>query len=117
MREARFPKFTPVIPATWEAEIRRIKVGDSLGEIVHKTPSPKNNQNKMNCRCGSSSRAPALQEQSSEFKPFSPLRERKREREDTLYHQQKPLWHQTLPSPKQKKKQRVRISTWTGLSR
>jgi hypothetical protein len=27
--------------ATWEAEIRRIKVGGQPGQIVHKTTSPK----------------------------------------------------------------------------
>jgi hypothetical protein len=41
-----------VILAIWEAEIRRIKVGDQ-------TLSP--NQSKMSWRYGSSGRAPALQ--------------------------------------------------------
>jgi hypothetical protein len=31
----------PVIPATWEAEIKRIKVQGQLWEIVRETPSPK----------------------------------------------------------------------------
>jgi hypothetical protein len=31
----------PVIPATWEAEIRRITVQGQPGQIVHKIPSPK----------------------------------------------------------------------------
>jgi hypothetical protein len=31
----------PVIPATWEAEIRRIAVGGQSRKIVHKTLSPK----------------------------------------------------------------------------
>jgi hypothetical protein len=32
---------TPVIPATWEADIRRIVVQGQPGKIVCKTPSPK----------------------------------------------------------------------------
>jgi hypothetical protein len=32
---------TPVILATWEAEIRRILVWDQPRQIVHETPSPK----------------------------------------------------------------------------
>jgi hypothetical protein len=32
---------TPIILATWEAEIKRIAVPSQPGEIVCKTPSPK----------------------------------------------------------------------------
>jgi hypothetical protein len=32
---------SPVIPATWEAEIGRIKVPGQLRRIVGETPSPK----------------------------------------------------------------------------
>jgi hypothetical protein len=32
---------TPVILATWEAEIGRTEVQDQPKQIVHKTPSPK----------------------------------------------------------------------------
>jgi hypothetical protein len=45
---------TPVILGTWEAEIRRIMVPGQPGQIVHETLSPKNNQIKMDWRCGSS---------------------------------------------------------------
>jgi hypothetical protein len=31
---------TPVILATWETEIGRIKAGGQPGQIVHETPSP-----------------------------------------------------------------------------
>jgi hypothetical protein len=31
----------PVILATWEAEIRRIRIQDKPRQIVHKIPSPK----------------------------------------------------------------------------
>jgi hypothetical protein len=31
----------PIIPTTWEAEIKRIKVPGQPGQIVRKTPSPK----------------------------------------------------------------------------
>jgi hypothetical protein len=51
-----------IIPATWEAEIRSIMVQGQPGQIVHK-PSSQNNQSKMDWRCGSSSRVPALQVQ------------------------------------------------------
>jgi hypothetical protein len=33
---------TPIIPATQEAEIRRIKVGSQPGQIVHETLARKN---------------------------------------------------------------------------
>jgi hypothetical protein len=61
----------PVTLATWEAKITRITVWGQPRQIVHKTPSSKNNQSKMDWRHTSSSRAPALQSQSPEFKPKS----------------------------------------------
>jgi hypothetical protein len=48
----------PVILATWESEIRRIMVGGKAKKIVHETPISKNNQSKMDWRCGVSGRAP-----------------------------------------------------------
>jgi hypothetical protein len=58
-----------VIPATWEAQIGRIvvKVQARTGKQLRDSIS-KNNQSKMDWRCGSSGRAPALQVQSPEFK-------------------------------------------------
>jgi hypothetical protein len=49
-----------VILATWEAEIRRIVVLDQPGKQLMRPHSQKN-QGKVNCRCGSSNRVPALQ--------------------------------------------------------
>jgi hypothetical protein len=58
---------TSIILPTWEAEIGRIVVGGQPGQIVCENPSPKQpDQNGV--RCGSSSRASALQMQSPEFK-------------------------------------------------
>jgi hypothetical protein len=31
----------PIIPATWEAEIRRIEVPDQPGQIIYETPISK----------------------------------------------------------------------------
>jgi hypothetical protein len=50
---------TSIIPATWKAEIRRIKVQSQLGKTVLKTPHLQNNESKMYWRCGLSSRVPA----------------------------------------------------------
>jgi hypothetical protein len=65
----------PVILSTWESEIRRITVQGQPEEIVCETPSPKKKKKKaqsnMHWRFGSSSRMPALQVQSPEFKPQS----------------------------------------------
>jgi hypothetical protein len=47
----------PIILATWEAEIRKIMVQSQNWQIIFKTPISKNNQNKMDWRCGSSDRA------------------------------------------------------------
>jgi hypothetical protein len=41
LRENGCPWLTPIILATWDAEIRRILVQDQLGQIVCETPSPK----------------------------------------------------------------------------
>jgi hypothetical protein len=80
---ARHQCLTPVILATWETEVWRIKVQGQPREIVHKTPSPKNNRNKMDWRHGSSNRVPVLQSQSPEFKLQShQKKEREREREN-----------------------------------
>jgi hypothetical protein len=54
--------------ATWEAEIRRIADRGQPRQVVHETHL-QSNQSKMNWTSGSSSTAPALQVQSSEFKP------------------------------------------------
>jgi hypothetical protein len=62
---ALHPWLIPLIP--WEAEIRRIKVQGQPGQIVPRLHL-QNNQSKMNWRYGSSSRAPALQAWSPEFK-------------------------------------------------
>jgi hypothetical protein len=56
-----------VILATWETEIRRIKIQSHLGQKVHNTPSPKY-QSKTYWKCGSISRVPAFQVRSPEFK-------------------------------------------------
>jgi hypothetical protein len=50
----------PVIPATWEAESRRIMFG---GHNSSQDSYLQNNQSKMDWRCGSSSRKPTLQAQ------------------------------------------------------
>jgi hypothetical protein len=39
--KAKYQYLTPVIPATWEAKIRRIEVRDQPWQIVHKIPSLK----------------------------------------------------------------------------
>jgi hypothetical protein len=57
--QARHQRLTSVTLVTWEAEIRRITVPGQPGQIVLETPSP-NNQRKMDWRCGSSKRTPAL---------------------------------------------------------
>jgi hypothetical protein len=69
----------PVTLATWEAEIRKIVVSGQPRQIVRETPILKkkkrererlhlqNYQSKMAWRCGTSSKAPALQ--SPEFRP------------------------------------------------
>jgi hypothetical protein len=51
---------TPIILATWEAEIRRIVAEASLCKYF-KSPHLQNYQNKMDRRCGSDSRESALQ--------------------------------------------------------
>jgi hypothetical protein len=59
----------PVILAPWEAEIGRIVIRDQIGKIVcETTPISKTSKAKMDWRCGSSGRAPALQAQIPEFK-------------------------------------------------
>jgi hypothetical protein len=40
-KQARCQWFTPVILATWKAEIGRVKIQGQPGQIVLKTPSPK----------------------------------------------------------------------------
>jgi hypothetical protein len=61
---------TPVLLATWGAEIAKTAVQGQPGQIVHK-PHLQNNQSKMDWRCGSRTKTPALQVQSSELKPQS----------------------------------------------
>jgi hypothetical protein len=79
----------PAILATWEDEIRRIVVQGQLGQIVHETPPHlQNNQSKMDWRCGSSSRVPALPAQSPEVKPSSVLlspKKRERKKKSIVY--------------------------------
>jgi hypothetical protein len=58
----------PVILVTWEAEIRRIAVGDNPGQILCEILSP-GNYSKMDWTCGSSGRAPPLQARRPVFKP------------------------------------------------
>jgi hypothetical protein len=53
----------PVILAIWEAEIRRIMVPGQPRQIVLKNSHLINNQSKLDWRCGSSGRMPALQVQ------------------------------------------------------
>jgi hypothetical protein len=48
--------YMPVIPATWDAEIRRLAIAGQPEEIDHL----QNNQSKMDWRFGSSRRVPAL---------------------------------------------------------
>jgi hypothetical protein len=63
------------ILVAWETEIWMITVQGQPQKIVCEMPPThlQNNQTKTDWRCGSSSRAPALQVQSLEFKPQSPL--------------------------------------------
>jgi hypothetical protein len=64
----------PIILATWEAEIGRIGIQDHSRQVIDKTPVSKNNQRKMDWRCGSSGRSSALQVRSTEFKHQSPAK-------------------------------------------
>jgi hypothetical protein len=50
---------TPVIPATQEAEIRRIMVGGQPRQIVHKTPLSKILNTKKDWWSGQEVKAPA----------------------------------------------------------
>jgi hypothetical protein len=50
--KARYQWLALVIPATWEAEIRRIMVLGEPGQIVQETPHLQNNQCKMDWKCG-----------------------------------------------------------------
>jgi hypothetical protein len=65
--KARYQWFTPVILTGWEAETKnhglRPAQADSSQDSISKI-----NQSKMGWRCGSSSRAPALQAQNPESK-------------------------------------------------
>jgi hypothetical protein len=58
----------PVIIATWETEMYRTLVQGQPRQIVLKAPISKNNQSKVNWRCGLSHRVPVLQVQGPEFK-------------------------------------------------
>jgi hypothetical protein len=62
-REARH-RLTPVILATWKAEIRRINA--SLSKKFMR-PYLQNNQSKVDCRCDLSGGAPPLELCSTEF--------------------------------------------------
>jgi hypothetical protein len=50
----------PIILAIWETKIGRIVIPGQSGQTDHETPSPKNNQIKMDWRHSSSDRVPAL---------------------------------------------------------
>jgi hypothetical protein len=54
-----------MILATWRLRYGRLKFEASPGKRVHEIPQ--NNQSKIDWRCGSSGRAPALQAQTSVF--------------------------------------------------
>jgi hypothetical protein len=63
---------TYVIPGIWEAEIRRIIIQGQSRQIVHKTPSPKlSEQSGFKVWL-------AFQAQSSEFKPQSHQKKKKK---------------------------------------
>jgi hypothetical protein len=55
-------------PSYLEGWAGRIEVWGQLRQIILETPHLQNNQSKMDWRCGSSSRVPALQVWSPEFK-------------------------------------------------
>jgi hypothetical protein len=82
LRQAGCQWFAHAILATSKAEIERIKVQGQSAQTVQETPISKKNQSKMDWRCGSSRRMPALQEESLEFKYQS----HKKERDYHLYH-------------------------------
>jgi hypothetical protein len=50
-------KLTPVILATWEMKIEKIKVPDQPGQIIQHLVS-KNNQSKVDWRCSNPSSSP-----------------------------------------------------------
>jgi hypothetical protein len=76
---ARHQWLTPVILATSRLTLGGWRFEASPGKQFYR-PHLQNNQSKMDWGCGSSSRAPALQVQSLEFKPQS--QERKKERKE-----------------------------------
>jgi hypothetical protein len=54
---------------TWEAEIGRIQAQGQPRQIVPETPHLQNNHSKMDWRCGSRGRVPALQVLGSNSSP------------------------------------------------
>jgi hypothetical protein len=73
---------TPVILATWEAEIGRIVVQGQSGQIVCKDPISKITRAKMDWICGSSSRVSPLRVQYPEFKPQSHQKKKKKKKKE-----------------------------------
>jgi hypothetical protein len=62
---------------TWEAEIERTVVGGQSWQIVHEITHLQDKQARMDWKCDSSDRAPALQAWSSEFKLHAHQRKKK----------------------------------------
>jgi hypothetical protein len=84
-----------VILASWEAETGKITVQGQSGQIVLET-SPPNNHSKMDWRCGSSSRVPALQVQKPKLRLQSHQRRRRRRRRNNSQSYPRPTGQERL---------------------